>query len=72
MDLNFLQDPAETFRNWSVKREEPVPAHVHWLYVSVLGFYIQALLSCLFLGKSNLWYQIIGIIFRVVSGCRKI
>ena len=51
MELDLLQDPAATFRDWSVKREEPLPSQIRWLYVSVLGFYIQALFSCLFLGK---------------------
>lgn len=47
LDFDFLHDPAATFRNWPVKRDEPIPSDVYWLYVSVLGFYIQALFACL-------------------------
>jgi len=53
LDRDFLFDPAGTFRNWSEKRNEPTPDDVYWLYVSVLGFYIQALFTCILIDEKR-------------------
>jgi len=47
LDNDFLVNPSKTFRNWSEKREEPMPTDAYWLYITVIGFYIQALVCCI-------------------------
>jgi hypothetical protein len=51
LDNDFLVNPSKTFRNWSEKREEPMPTDAYWLYITVIGFYIQALVCCILVGK---------------------
>lgn len=51
LDRDYLTDPAGTFRNWETERYDETPAEVYWLYVTVLGFYIQALFATIFIGK---------------------
>ena len=51
LDHDFLVSPSKTFHNWSEKREEPLPFDAYWLYVTVIGFYIQALVCCILIGN---------------------
>jgi len=51
LDRDYLFDPAGTFRNWEKNRNHETPDDVYWLYVSVLGFYIQALFACILVGS---------------------
>ena len=55
MEYDFFINPASCFTNWSDIRLQKTPPSVNWLYVTVLGFYWQALFSCIMIGKFDLW-----------------
>ena len=52
-EYDFFLNPAGCFTNWSEVRLEKTPSSVNWLYVTVQGFYIQALFCCIMIGKFN-------------------
>lgn len=43
---DFFLDPAACFRNWNEAKLQPAPANVRWLYVTVIGWYIEQLFQC--------------------------
>ena len=51
MEYDFFIRPSSCFTNWSDIRLQKTPPSVNWLYVTVQGFYLQALFSCIMIGQ---------------------
>ena len=51
MEYDFFIRPSSCFTNWSEIRLQKTPETVNRLYVTVQGFYLQALFSCIMIGQ---------------------